>query len=81
MYNLSPSFNWSAHGFTNEQLKSFIWDLGKAGFMLQLISLAGLHSTAVVTGTCVSSHLAALIGEQRNLLSATRRTACSPTSS
>lgn len=50
VYNLSPSFNWGAHGFTNEQLKSFIWDLGKSGFVLQLISLAGLHSTAVVTG-------------------------------
>ncbi|GAA5870013.1 hypothetical protein JCM8547_001440 [Rhodosporidiobolus lusitaniae] len=49
VYNLSPSFNWSSHGFSDEQLKSFIWDLGKAGFLLQLISLAGLHSTAVTT--------------------------------
>ncbi|KAM0749141.1 isocitrate lyase and phosphorylmutase [Meredithblackwellia eburnea MCA 4105] len=49
VYNLSPSFNWSAHGFNDAQLKSFIWDLGKSGFALQLISLAGLHSTAVVT--------------------------------
>ncbi|GAA5959522.1 hypothetical protein JCM21900_004528 [Sporobolomyces salmonicolor] len=49
VYNLSPSFNWSAHGFTPEQLKSFVWDLGKEGFLIQLISLAGLHSTAVTT--------------------------------
>ncbi|SCZ98842.1 BZ3500_MvSof-1268-A1-R1_Chr7-1g09290 [Microbotryum saponariae] len=49
VYNLSPSFNWGAHGFTPEQLKSFVWDLGSSGFVLQLISLAGLHSTAVVT--------------------------------
>ncbi|CDR43508.1 hypothetical protein NBRC10512_002828 [Rhodotorula toruloides] len=49
VYNLSPSFNWGAHGFSNEQLKSFVWDLGKAGFVIQLISLAGLHSTAVTT--------------------------------
>ncbi|BGP54955.1 mitochondrial 2-methylisocitrate lyase [Rhodotorula sphaerocarpa] len=49
VYNLSPSFNWAAHGYTDEQLKSFVWDLGKAGFLIQLISLAGLHSTAVVT--------------------------------
>ncbi|BGP15192.1 hypothetical protein JCM10213_000858 [Rhodosporidiobolus nylandii] len=49
VYNLSPSFNWSAHGFTEDQLRSFVWDLGKAGFVLQLISLAGLHSTAVTT--------------------------------
>ncbi|OMP84768.1 Mitochondrial 2-methylisocitrate lyase [Diplodia seriata] len=49
VYNLSPSFNWMAHGFTEETLKSFIWDLAKHGFVLQLISLAGLHSTATIT--------------------------------
>ncbi|KXJ93686.1 isocitrate lyase [Microdochium bolleyi] len=49
VYNLSPSFNWMAHGFTDETLKSFIWDLGREGFVLQLISLAGIHSTATIT--------------------------------
>jgi isocitrate lyase len=49
VYNLSPSFNWMSHGFTDETLKSFIWDIAKEGFVLQLISLAGLHSTATVT--------------------------------
>ncbi|EKG18050.1 Isocitrate lyase/phosphorylmutase [Macrophomina phaseolina MS6] len=49
VYNLSPSFNWMAHGFTEETLKSFIWDLAKNGFVLQLISLAGLHSNATIT--------------------------------
>ncbi|KAK6007917.1 hypothetical protein QM012_004731 [Aureobasidium pullulans] len=49
VYNLSPSFNWMGHGFTEDQLKNFIWDLGKEGFVLQLISLAGLHSTATIT--------------------------------
>jgi isocitrate lyase len=49
VYNLSPSFNWSAQGFTDETLKSFIWDIAKEGFVLQLISLAGLHSTATIT--------------------------------
>lgn len=44
VYNLSPSFNWSAHGYTDEQLQSFIWDLAKHGFILQLVSLAGLHA-------------------------------------
>ncbi|KAI0068044.1 isocitrate lyase and phosphorylmutase [Artomyces pyxidatus] len=47
VYNLSPSFNWSAHGFTEEDLKRFVWDLAKEGFVLQLVSLAGLHSNAV----------------------------------
>jgi isocitrate lyase len=49
VYNLSPSFNWMSHGFTDETLKSFIWDLAKEGFVLQLISLAGLHSNATIT--------------------------------
>ncbi|KAL7805208.1 methylisocitrate lyase [Trichoderma aethiopicum] len=49
VYNLSPSFNWMAHGFTDETLKSFIWDIAKEGFTLQLVSLAGLHSTATIT--------------------------------
>jgi isocitrate lyase len=49
VYNLSPSFNWMAHGFTDETLKSFVWDIAKDGFVLQLISLAGLHSNATIT--------------------------------
>ncbi len=49
VYNLSPSFNWMGQGFNEESLKSFIWDLAKHGFVLQLISLAGLHSTATIT--------------------------------
>ncbi|KAK0820745.1 mitochondrial 2-methylisocitrate lyase [Friedmanniomyces endolithicus] len=49
VYNLSPSFNWSGHGFSEKKLQSFIWDLAKHGFVLQLISLAGLHSTATIT--------------------------------
>lgn len=36
-------------GFDEASLKSFIWDLAKHGFVLQLISLAGLHSNATVT--------------------------------
>ena len=49
MYNLSPSFNWMGQGFDEASLKSFIWDLAKHGFVLQLISLAGLHSTATIS--------------------------------
>lgn len=47
VYNLSPSFNWSKHGFIDETLKSFIWDLANEGFVLQLVSLAGLHIDGV----------------------------------
>ncbi|KAF2135549.1 uncharacterized protein K452DRAFT_260264 [Aplosporella prunicola CBS 121167] len=49
VYNLSPSFNWMGQGFTEESLKTFVWDLAKEGFVLQLISLAGLHSNATIT--------------------------------
>ncbi|KAJ5902596.1 hypothetical protein N7495_003124 [Penicillium taxi] len=49
VYNLSPSFNWMGHGFDEASLKSFIWDIAKKGFVLQLISLAGLHSNATIT--------------------------------
>ena len=49
VYNLSPSFNWMGQGFDETSLKSFIWDLAKHGFVLQLISLAGLHSTATIS--------------------------------
>ncbi|KIK70530.1 hypothetical protein GYMLUDRAFT_32560 [Collybiopsis luxurians FD-317 M1] len=49
VYNLSPSFNWSAHGFSEADLKNFIWELAKEGFVLQLISLGGLHSNATAT--------------------------------
>ena len=31
VYNLSPSFNWMGQGFTEETLKSFVWDLAKEG--------------------------------------------------
>ena len=49
VYNLSPSFNWSAQGFSDSDLKEFCNELAKAGFVLQLISLAGLHTVAVTT--------------------------------
>lgn len=49
VYNLSPSFNWMAHGFTPETLRGFVWDIAREGFVLQLVSLAGVHSTATIT--------------------------------
>jgi len=49
VYNLSPSFNWSGQGFTDADLKEFCSELAKAGFVLQLVSLAGLHSTAAIS--------------------------------
>ncbi|BFZ56950.1 hypothetical protein PYCC9005_004000 [Savitreella phatthalungensis] len=51
VYNLSPSFNWSAHGFDDHSLKNFIWDLAKEGFVLQLVSLSGLHQVGLTAHT------------------------------
>lgn len=31
VYNLSPSFNWMGHGFSEYSLKSFVWDLARHG--------------------------------------------------
>ncbi|KAK8061992.1 isocitrate lyase [Apiospora phragmitis] len=56
VYNLSPSFNWMGHDFTGETLKSFIWDIAREGFVLQLISLAGLHSTATITNELAKAY-------------------------
>ncbi|KAI9887883.1 MAG: hypothetical protein M1823_000271 [Watsoniomyces obsoletus] len=49
VYNLSPSFNWMGEGFSPESLSSFTSDIAKFGYVLQLVSLAGVHSTATIT--------------------------------
>jgi len=46
-YNLSPSFNWDATGMSDQEIRSFISDLGKLGFVWQFITLAGFHSNAL----------------------------------
>ncbi|KAK9695105.1 isocitrate lyase 1 [Basidiobolus ranarum] len=46
-YNLSPSFNWDAAGMTDQEIRSFIWDLGRLGFCWQFITLAGFHCNAL----------------------------------
>jgi isocitrate lyase len=48
-YNLSPSFNWDAAKLSSDQMKSYVWDLGKLGFCWQFITLAGLHSNAYIS--------------------------------
>ncbi|KAM5536028.1 hypothetical protein V8D89_010286 [Ganoderma adspersum] len=55
VYNLSPSFNWLGQGFSDQTLKNFVWDLGKEGFVLQLVSLAGLHLNAVTAAELASA--------------------------
>ncbi|CAN5293701.1 isocitrate lyase [soil metagenome] len=43
-YNCSPSFNWKAH-LSDEQIASFMTDLGDLGYKFQFVTLAGWHAT------------------------------------
>jgi len=47
-YNLSPSFNWKAAMSPDDQ-RTYIERLGKLGYSWQFITLAGLHSTALIS--------------------------------
>ncbi|KAK2768652.1 isocitrate lyase 1 [Arachnomyces sp. PD_36] len=47
-YNLSPSFNWKTAMPRNEQ-ETYIKRLGDLGYCWQFITLAGLHTTALIT--------------------------------
>ncbi|ODN78180.1 isocitrate lyase [Cryptococcus wingfieldii CBS 7118] len=47
-YNLSPSFNWEKAGLGKKEMKEYVWELGKLGFVFQFITLAGLHSNAYI---------------------------------
>ncbi|KAF1825463.1 isocitrate lyase and phosphorylmutase [Dissoconium aciculare CBS 342.82] len=49
-YNLSPSFNWKAAMPPKEQ-ETYIQRLGQLGYCWQFITLAGLHTTALVSNT------------------------------
>jgi len=33
VYNLSPSFNWLGEGFVPEELRNFVFDLAKSGYV------------------------------------------------
>jgi isocitrate lyase len=38
-YNLSPSFNWDAAGLGVDDMKAYVWELGKLGFCWQFITV------------------------------------------
>lgn len=46
-YNQSPSFNWDASGLSDEQMRTYITDLAKKGYVWQFITLAGFHSDSL----------------------------------
>ncbi|KAI8990999.1 isocitrate lyase [Mycotypha africana] len=54
-YNLSPSFNWDAAGLTDDNMRTYIADLGKLGFAWQFITLGGLHANALASATFAKS--------------------------
>ncbi|CAB4422603.1 unnamed protein product [Rhizophagus irregularis] len=47
----APSFNWDAAGMTDEEIRTYISDLGKLGFVWQFITLGGFHSNALGVDT------------------------------
>ncbi|RMZ91814.1 hypothetical protein DV736_g940, partial [Chaetothyriales sp. CBS 134916] len=47
-YNLSPSFNWKT-AMSPANQETYIQRLGKLGYCWQFITLAGLHSTALIS--------------------------------
>ncbi|KAH8556274.1 isocitrate lyase [Umbelopsis sp. PMI_123] len=69
-YNLSPSFNWDAAGMNDNDMQSYIKELGKLGFVWQFITLGGLHANALATATFAKGYaekgmLAYVAGVQR----------------
>ena len=49
-YNLSPSWNWDAWGFTDDQIRSFAAELGKMGYVFNFITYAGHQTEALMNG-------------------------------
>jgi isocitrate lyase len=49
-YNLSPSFNWKTAMSSSDQ-ETYIQRLAELGYCWQFITLAGLHSTALISDT------------------------------
>jgi isocitrate lyase len=49
-YNLSPSWNWDAWGFTDDQLRGFAHELGKMGYVFNFITYAGHQAEALMNG-------------------------------
>ena len=42
-YNLSPSFNWDAAGLGERDMKDYVWELGKLGFVWQFITVRAVR--------------------------------------
>jgi len=62
-YNLSPSFNWSAHGLSDKDIQEYQHKLGEYGYVWQFITVAGFHANGLIT-----SALAKDFGTERRML-------------
>jgi isocitrate lyase len=49
-YNLSPSWNWDAWGFTDDQIRSFASELGRMGYVFNFITYGGHQTEALMNG-------------------------------
>ncbi|MBM2804795.1 MAG: aceAb [Deltaproteobacteria bacterium] len=49
-YNLSPSWNWDAWGFTDDQIRGFAQELGKMGYVFNFITYGGHQNEALMNG-------------------------------
>jgi isocitrate lyase len=49
-YNLSPSWNWDAWGFTDDQLRNFANELGHMGYVYNFITYAGHQTESLMNG-------------------------------
>jgi isocitrate lyase len=49
-YNLSPSWNWDAWGFTDDQIRGFAAELGKMGYVFNFITYGGHQTEALMNG-------------------------------
>ena len=56
-YNLSPSFNWEAAGLNAKDMKDYVWELGKLGFVWQFITVRISYS--VHKDRCTHRHMTA----------------------
>ncbi len=57
-YNLSPSFNWSAAGLGEKEMKAYVWELGKLGFVFQFITVSRLRDREITMELMYDRHLA-----------------------
>jgi malate synthase A/isocitrate lyase len=48
-YNLSPSFNWSAHGLSDRDIEEFQDKLASYGYVWQFVTVAGFHANGLIT--------------------------------